>query len=183
MRNIVTKLPAWNPGARFLLLFNNPYMRQMGCNGTEIASKIFEMMYSKFNVARVVILYATGIQTYNVYVTNPYKDEKDCRKNTNLCIMHYVTILIVETLKPILIDVCDDGKLKHGELTKITIRGSKVPEKVPACTFTFCAKENEPYMNANCTSGLEIDILRILQNVMKFKVNINYYWKCHALCY
>jgi len=82
------------------------------------------------------------------------------------------SILFVETLKPILIDECDNGKLKHGELTKITIRASKVPAKVPACTFTFCAKENQPYMNKNCTSGLEIDIMQILQGIMKFKVNI-----------
>lgn len=82
MRTIVVKSSSWNPGARFLLLYNNPDIRvdAAGYNGTEIASKMFELMYYRFNVARVVILYATGIKTYNVYVTNPYKDENDCRK-------------------------------------------------------------------------------------------------------
>lgn len=84
----------------------------------------------------------------------------------------FIAISFTETLKPILIDECDNGKLKHGELTKTTIRAAKVPEKVPSCTFTFCAKENEPYMNENCTSGLEIDIMRIIQDIMKFKVKI-----------
>lgn len=86
MRNIVTKSSSWNPGARCLLLFNNPDLRAdtAGYNGTYIASTIFELMYYRFNVARVVILYATGIKTYNIYVTNPYKDEKDCRKNCDL---------------------------------------------------------------------------------------------------
>lgn len=82
------------------------------------------------------------------------------------------SIIFLGTIKPILIDECDNGKLKYGELTKITIRASKVPEKIPACTFTFCAKENEPYMNKGCTSGLEIDIIKILKDIMKFKVNI-----------
>lgn len=83
MKNIVSKSSSWNPGARFLLLFNNPDLRvdAAGYSGVDIASEIFELMYYKFNVARVVILYATGVKTYNVYVTNPYKDEKDCRKD------------------------------------------------------------------------------------------------------
>lgn len=79
-------------------------------------------------------------------------------------------VSLAGTLKPILIDECDNGILRHGELTKIAVRSSKVPKTVPACTFTFCAKENEPYMNQNCTSGLEIDVIRILQDIMKFKV-------------
>lgn len=172
MKTIVAKSSSWNPGARFLILFNNPDLRQMGCKGTDIASNIFEIMY-KFNAARVVILYATGVKTYDVYVTNPYKDEKDCSKTVNK-IFHDITIQFIETLKPILIDECDNGKLKHGELTKITIRSSKVPERIPACTFTLCAKENEPYMNADCESGLEINIMHIIQDIMKFKVNIFY---------
>lgn len=84
MKTIVAKSSSWNPGARFLLLFNNPHLRQIGCNGTEIASKFFEILYKKYNVARVVILYATGVKTYDVYVTNPYKDENDCRKKCSL---------------------------------------------------------------------------------------------------
>lgn len=82
MRNIVTKSKGWNQGARILLLFNNPELRvdAAGYTGVDVATKIFELMYNQFNVARVVILYASGTKTYNVYITNPYKDEKDCRK-------------------------------------------------------------------------------------------------------
>lgn len=83
MNNFVIKSSAWNPGARLLLLFNNPYLRQIGCNGTQIASKFFQTLYNKFKVANVVILYATGVKTYDVYVTNPYTNDHDCRKKSN----------------------------------------------------------------------------------------------------
>ncbi|XP_037024283.1 uncharacterized protein LOC119066111 [Bradysia coprophila] len=157
LQNVVVKSPSWNPGARFLVLFNNPDVRidANGYSGVDIASKFFDLLYNRFNVARAVILYASGIKTYNIYVTNPYKNEGDCR-----------------SLKPILIDVCDNGILKHTELTKISIRAARVPEKVPACTFTFCTRESEPYIEENCTSGLEIDIVRTIQDIMKFQTNI-----------
>ncbi|KAG4072604.1 hypothetical protein HA402_004693 [Bradysia odoriphaga] len=138
LQNVVVKSPSWNPGARFLVLFNNPDVRidANGYNGVDIASKLFDLLYNRFNVARAVILYASG------------------------------------SLKPILIDVCDNGILKHTELTKISIRASRVPEKVPACTFNFCTRESEPYIEENCTSGLEIVILRTIQDIMKFQTNI-----------
>lgn len=85
MKHIIVKSPSWNPGARLLLLFNNPDVRvdANGYNGIEIASKIFDLLYNRFNVVRAVILYASGIKTYNVYATNPYKNEKDCSETDN----------------------------------------------------------------------------------------------------
>lgn len=80
MTKTVKPSSSWNPGAKFLLLFNNPDLRYDDVNGTNTASKIFELMYHEFNVPRVVILYATGIKTYNVFNTNPYRDENDCRE-------------------------------------------------------------------------------------------------------
>lgn len=101
MRNIVVKSSSWNPGARFLLLFNNPDLRMDAAdyNGTDIVSKIFDLMYHRFNAARVVILYATGIKTYNVYITNPYKDQKDCRKDAILANVMVHSYFIYRNIK------------------------------------------------------------------------------------
>lgn len=82
MEKIVTKSPSWNPGARFLLLFNNPDLRidANGYSGIDIASKFFNLLYNRFNVVRAVVLYASGVKTYNVYVTDPFKNDQDCRE-------------------------------------------------------------------------------------------------------
>lgn len=53
------------------------------------------------------------------------------RKDVNLAkiVVWLMVISFTETLKPILIDECDNGKLKNGELTKITIQAARVPER------------------------------------------------------
>lgn len=80
MINVIAKSASWNPGARFILLFNNPDLRvdADGFSGISITSKFFELLYNRFNVGRVLILYASGIKSYKVYITKPYKSEKDC---------------------------------------------------------------------------------------------------------
>lgn len=54
--------------------------------------------------------------------------------------------------------------------TKIWTRKIKVPETLPNCTFRFCARVAEPYVNEGCTSGLEVDIIDVLKQKFEFKV-------------
>lgn len=36
--------------------------------------------------------------------------------------------------------------------------------------FQFCARVAEPYINPGCKSGIEIDIINVLQDKLEFKV-------------
>lgn len=78
MNNIVSRAVSFNPGGRFLILFNNPNEPRSLEFGSELAFRIFTKMYKKFNVAHVIILFAIDSHTYNVYVTDPYNNKNEC---------------------------------------------------------------------------------------------------------
>lgn len=50
------------------------------------------------------------------------------------------------------------------------LRKSHVPDVMDVCTFNFCARVAEPYIYHGCTAGLEMEIIYVLQSIMKFKV-------------
>lgn len=77
---------------------------------------------------------------------------------------------IIGSLQPNLLDVCQNGILKRQELTKAWLSAPKIPKILPDCTFKFCARIAEPYINPGCKSGLEIDIINVLQDKLEFKV-------------
>lgn len=77
--------------------------------------------------------------------------------------------LYIDILKPLLIDVCNDEKIKYDYVEKF-IRKSENFEIIPSCKLTVCARVTEPYVEDNCEQGLEIGIITVLQSVMKFKV-------------
>lgn len=111
-------------------------------------------MYNRYNAANVMFLYAVNIEKYDVYVTDPFR-------NTNQC----------GSFDPILIDQCINGTLKNSELTKNWARSSKVAKILPNCEFKFCARISEPFVNEGCKSGLEMQIISVLQEILKFKVS------------
>lgn len=77
---------------------------------------------------------------------------------------------ILGSLQPILLDICQNGYLKQPELTKQWLLTPKIPEILPDCTFKFCARIAEPLVYPGCKSGLEIDIINVLQDQLEFKV-------------
>lgn len=79
--------------------------------------------------------------------------------------------LFLGSLNPILLDTCQNGTLKRGAFTKLWTSAPKVPKILPNCTFNFCARVSEPYINEGCKSGLEVEIIRVLRQKLKFKVN------------
>lgn len=54
--------------------------------------------------------------------------------------------------------------------TKLWIDTPKVADSLPDCTFRFCARVAEPYVDEVCENGLELDIIEVLQEKFKFKV-------------
>lgn len=77
---------------------------------------------------------------------------------------------IIGSLQPILLDVCQNGLLRRHESTEAWLSAPKIPKILPNCTFKFCARVAEPYINPGCKSGLEIDIINVLQENLKFEV-------------
>lgn len=154
MLQYVSRAASFNPGAKFIILFNSPIERRKSAeHQAEFAFQLFSLMYKRYNVANVIFLYATDVEKYSVYVTNPYRNANECG-----------------SLKPIQLDECVTGVLGNMTTTVMSLRRSKVPKKLPNCTFTICARVTEPYINGDCKTGLEIQIIKVLQDMLHFKV-------------
>lgn len=80
------------------------------------------------------------------------------------------TILFLGSLEPVLLDTCQNGVLKQNIETNLWMKDSHIPDTLPDCTFKFCARVAEPYINPGCKTGLEIDIIKVLQDKLEFKV-------------
>lgn len=79
MYEFVSRASAYNPAGRFLILYNNPDFRHNATNsGESLAELYFHLMYDKFSAANVVFCYATSIQTYSIFITDPYRNAKTC---------------------------------------------------------------------------------------------------------
>lgn len=63
------------------------------------------------------------------------------------------------------------GAYKNRAATKTTLRTSLVPSKMPHCTFKFCARLSDPYVKDDCASGLEVEIIKVLQHKLEFQVS------------
>lgn len=80
------------------------------------------------------------------------------------------TILFSGSLRPILLDTCQNGVLLRNNDTESWMIQPHIPKVLPECTFKFCARIAEPYINPGCKTGLEIDIIKVLQHKLEFKV-------------
>lgn len=77
----------------------------------------------------------------------------------------------IGSLAPIRLDVCVNGVLRHEDRTIAALQESKIPDQLNGCTFKFCARISEPFVNENCTTGLEIQIIDLVQSILKFEVS------------
>lgn len=84
-----------------------------------------------------------------------------------------LSIVFLGSLEPTLLDTCQNGTLKSRPLTQSWLESPKVPRVLPNCTFKFCARVAEPYINPGCESGLEVDIIKVLQHKLQFKVKLS----------
>lgn len=144
--------PSFNEEAKFLILINIPKQRE---GGKLFAWKILDHLFVKYRAVNVVILYASDAFSYEIYTGDPYHgDDVDCG-----------------LMKAINIGKCELGKIVDRKFTKRHLRASKVPLAMHQCTFNFCARVQEPFVNEGCSDGLEIHIMHLLQEQMGFKVN------------
>lgn len=141
----------FNAEAKFLILVNNPLQRE---GGKKFAWEILDNLFTKYRAINVGLLYASDAFTYDIYTGDPYGSELECGK---MRILH--------------IGKCTSGKLADIKLTRRQLRVDKVPATMKHCTFQFCARVQEPFVNKGCKSGLEIIIMDFLRQEMGFEVN------------
>lgn len=178
MRNYVTRT-SFNPGAKFIILYNNPNIFSTKESRQKLAFRMFKLMYDRYNAANVVFMHVIDAYDYGIYVTEPYDNTKECgwpkktSSNFRYAILRSKNFFL-GSLKPILLDICQNGTLQNNELTKSWTKHNRVPHTLPYCTFKFCAQVAEPYVNDGCMTGLEIKIIEALKDELKFNVNFQH---------
>jgi hypothetical protein len=111
-------------------------------------------LFTKYRAVNVVVLYAADAFSYDIYTSDPYHgSEVECGK-----------------MNALHIGKCANGKLVDRKSTKKHLMADKVPTEMHQCTFTFCARVQEPFVNEGCENGLEIQIMHFLQEEMGFKI-------------
>lgn len=76
----LSKLPAWNPYGKFIILFNNPNaMAEEVDVGKTLALKILHMMFIGYHCVNVVVAFGTKNTQYELYTGDPYHgNEVEC---------------------------------------------------------------------------------------------------------
>lgn len=87
-----------------------------------------------------------------------------------LCAVTNIPSFVSGSLEPYLLDTCVNGTLIKSSNTQIWMSALKVARQLPNCTFKFCARVAEPFIEEGCESGLEVKIIEVLQQKLLFKV-------------
>lgn len=149
----LSRTTSFNVNGKFLILYNNPNDR---ASSKEISLQILDLLFVKYNAVNGVVAYGSDAFTYDIYTGDPYHSD------TSQC----------GNMKVLKIGKCQYGAFEHPEMTKTMLKVSKVPNRMESCTFSLCARVQEPFINEECKDGLEIQIIHLLQDEMGFDINI-----------
>lgn len=150
----VSSAYAFNPRGKFLILYNNPNNRD---HEELFALEVLKLLFFGHHSVNVLVAYAVDLMTYNVYTGDPYHGtQNDCGK-----------------MKALKIATIVNGTFRNKASAITSIRMPKVPPEMKSCTFNLCARVASPFVNEGCKTGLELEIMRLLQESMKFNVNIS----------
>ena len=145
--NYISSAFAFNPTGKYVIMYNNPDDRN---SSHIIALDVLNFMLIGHHSVNVIFAYAVDMLSYDVYTGDPYHGKQnDCGK--------------MKTLK---VGVCKDGKFEQPNLSQMLIKLPKVPAEMGSCTFKFCARIAEPFINEGCQSGMEVEILKLLRLAM-----------------
>uniref|UniRef100_A0A1I8PFB4 Ionotropic glutamate receptor C-terminal domain-containing protein n=2 Tax=Stomoxys calcitrans TaxID=35570 RepID=A0A1I8PFB4_STOCA len=152
LQNYVSHMLSWNPGARFLVLYNNIKGRKQV---NETAKEIFNLMLEDFYIHRVGLLFATSDTEYSFMLLD-YFNSSACR---TLSINHFVT--------------CNDGKLETKSLVWLQSRLKRLLDGVSLtnCTFNMCAAIAAPFVEKDCVLGLEMRIVAFIKARLNFNID------------
>lgn len=77
----VKRMNSFNPAAEYLVLFNNP---SFNGNHKEVARTIMTTLTVGNNAPNNVILFAKDYVTYEIFMSNTFYNDADCRKFFNV---------------------------------------------------------------------------------------------------
>lgn len=154
LQNYVSQMLSWNPGARFLILYNNVNDRN---KPMETARAIFQFMMDTFYIHRVGLVYATEDKEYD-FLLMDYFDSSSCRT----------------------LQVKNFTKCRNDQLEMKNSRGlaAKLDSffnslSLTNCTFNMCASIAAPFVEDDCVFGLEMRIIGFIKTRLNFNVSQN----------
>lgn len=160
---IISLTKSFNEEAKYLILYNNAYMRG---GGKQIACTLMNELFKNFRAINVVVMFASGAFSYEIYTGNPYGQlGESCEENSRAS-------STCGKMKIIPVSSCTRGQLANKKQIEVLLRIEKIPEKMADdCVFRFCGRVQEPFIDEGCQEGLEIQIMNFLQTEMGFKLN------------
>jgi hypothetical protein len=119
----------------------------------KFAKNVLTILFTQHKVYDAVILYAYNAFSYDIYTGDPFRG-RGC-----------------DEMKEISIGTCTRGIFSNAKVSKKYLEIEKIPDEVSNdCNFKFCARVQEPFINADCKSGIEIQIMEFLEEEIGFKV-------------
>lgn len=141
----------WNAGAKFLILYYNNRFEDIKQNGQYLAFKIFDFLLKKYYVIDISILFATNTTKYDLLTLDIF-NQLNCRE------------VFVKKVTS-----CDNGKIENQLRLTFDVM-LKQTNNLENCTFFGCAKESEPFFGKFCKSGIELQLIKMIQSQLGFKV-------------
>ncbi|XP_053967113.1 uncharacterized protein LOC128868714 [Anastrepha ludens] len=150
MRDYVSRMVSWNPGARFLVLFNNALNRH---SEDQVAMDIFSLLQKQYYVHQIGLLYATSEIDYSFSVMD-YYNNANCR-----------------TIRMSKIGECKNGQPQPNTAElKRRLRKFEREIRIKNCTFQMCAAISAPFVEEDCQTGLELRIVDFMRDHLNFKI-------------
>lgn len=74
-------------------------------------------------------------------------------------------------MEEIKIATCNNGTIPNYNLARTLMRTQTIRKDLRKCTFNLCASMSIPFIRNNCTDGMEIELINLLQEKMNFQVS------------
>uniref|UniRef100_A0A182K458 Protein NDNF n=1 Tax=Anopheles christyi TaxID=43041 RepID=A0A182K458_9DIPT len=149
----ISSTAAFNPRGKFVVLYNNPNDRD---SDHGLARQALMLLFIGHHSVNVLFAFATDATSYHVYTGDPYHGATDCGQ-----------------MKPLKVATVVNGSFASRALSTAMINIPKVPPELETCTFLLCTRVAPPFIDLDCSRGLELQIMDLLRESMKFKVNVS----------
>uniref|UniRef100_A0A182SUD3 Fibronectin type-III domain-containing protein n=1 Tax=Anopheles maculatus TaxID=74869 RepID=A0A182SUD3_9DIPT len=149
----ISSIAAFNPRGKFVVLYNNPNDRD---SDRRMANQALMLLFIGHHSVNVLFAFAIDAVSYHVYTGDPYHGATDCGQ-----------------MKALKVATVVNGTFANRALSTAMINIPKVPPELETCTFLLCTRVAPPFIDLDCQRGLELQIMDLLRESMKFKVNVS----------
>uniref|UniRef100_A0A182Y9J1 Ionotropic glutamate receptor C-terminal domain-containing protein n=1 Tax=Anopheles stephensi TaxID=30069 RepID=A0A182Y9J1_ANOST len=149
----ISATATFNPRGKFVVLYNNPNDRD---SDRRMANQALMLLFIGHHSVNVLFAFAIDAVSYHVYTGDPYHGTTDCGQ-----------------MKPLKVATVVNGTFANRALSTAMINIPKVPPELETCTFLLCTRVAPPFIDLDCRRGLELQIMDLLRESMKFKVNVS----------